>query len=90
MRAETDPTTTDTRIAPATEALPEDIPVVELVEMLNEAFEVELRRRRATLSGEAPIVEPDSGVRAARGLLVAGALGVCVWTGILALLIILA
>ena len=86
---EPDTPMTDTRVA-TTEAPPDDLPVGELVEMLNEAFEVELQRRRAALDGEAAVPEPDSGVRAARGLLVAGGLGVCVWTGILALLIALA
>lgn len=84
---------TDTRVTPTeapTTAPPDDLPVGELVEMLNEAFEVELERRRAAHAGEAAVPEPDSGIRAARGLLVAGALGVCVWTGILALLVVLA
>ncbi len=89
VRVEPDTTTPDIRVTP-TDAPPDDLPVGELVEMLNEAFEVELGRRRAALLGEAPVAEPDSGVRAARGLLVAGCLGVCVWAGILALLVALA
>ncbi|MEO1063443.1 MAG: hypothetical protein AAFZ07_18670 [Actinomycetota bacterium] len=90
MRAETDTTSLDPTIAPATDAPPEDVLVGELVEMLNEAFEVEVRRRQAALAGESPVAEPDSGVRAARGLLIAGAIGVAVWSGILALLVVLA
>ena len=82
-------TITDTRATP-TDAPPEDLPVGELVELLNEAFEVEVQRRRAALVGDATVPEPDSGVRAARGLLVAGGLGMCVWAGIIGLLVALA
>ena len=68
----------------------EDLPVRDLVDLLNEAFEVELDRRRASLIGDAPVVDPDSGVRAARGQQGAGGIGMVVWAGIVALLVAVA
>lgn len=60
-----------------------DVPVHELLEVLNSAFAVEVERKRAELAGLPTIPEPDAGVRFARGLLVAGGIGVAVWGAIL-------
>lgn len=81
-------------IAPAgTTTIPpelEQLPVRELVELLNDAFDVELQRRHASHRSEPAIVDHDAGVRAAKGLMVAGLTGLAMWTGILAVIIALA
>ncbi|MEM9035450.1 MAG: hypothetical protein AAGA99_19985 [Actinomycetota bacterium] len=73
--------------------LPQDleaVPVEQLVELLNDAFDAELERRRAALEADAELVDPDSGLRAAKGLMIASAAGAAVWTGIIATIVVAA
>lgn len=65
----------------------EEIPVPELVELLNDAFDVELRRRLDSHRAEEVVADPDAGLRAAKGIMIAGLVGLAMWAGILAVIV---
>lgn len=68
----------------------DQIPLRQLVDVLNEEFELELSRRRSERQVAEIAEADDNGLRFVRGLLLASAIGITIWGGILALLIALA
>lgn len=66
-----------------------EIPVQELLATLNDAFAVELERKKALLAGLPTVSDADAGVRFARGLFLAGGIGVATWGLILVVILML-
>jgi hypothetical protein len=60
------------------------------VDLLNDAFDVELQRRYASHRSEPAVPDHDAGVQAAKGLMIAGLTGLAMWAGILAVVVALA
>lgn len=70
-------------------ATADEIPAAELARLLNDAFAVELARKRASLGVEPALHDPDAGTRFLKGLFLAGAVGIAAWGAILLLLLAL-
>lgn len=68
----------------------EAVPVQRLVELLNEAFAEELERHRALAEAQTPVFDANSGIRAAKGLMIASATGSAIWAGIVAAIVVVA
>lgn len=66
-----------------------EIPVRELLDTLNEAFQVEIDRKKALIAGLPTVSDADAGVRFARGLFLAGGIGVATWGLILVVILML-
>lgn len=88
MTVENETTTTTADLAVPPEL--EQVPVRELVDLLNDAFDVEMERRWAQLRSEPVVPDHDAGLRAAKGIMIAGVTGILMWAGILAALVALA